>query len=53
MLAIKTKQSLREMGIEASHSNDFASGLKLMQLVNEVYYNGDNQILANKLKITD
>ena len=41
------------MGIQADHCQDFASGLKLMQLVNQVFYQGDNQALAYKLKVTD
>ncbi len=40
MLATHTQQQLNQLGIQATHANEFVSGLKLMQLVCLVFYNG-------------
>lgn len=53
MLPTITLQRLRELGIEATHTNDFISGLKLMQLVSQVFYSGENQALASKMRLSE
>ena len=41
------------MGIEATHSKDFVSGLRLMQLVIQVFYQGENRELSSKIRMGD
>ena len=53
MLSIKTCQRLREVGVEATRAEDFANGIKLLQLVCHVYYGGDNPALSAKIKWSD
>jgi hypothetical protein len=53
MLSIKTTQRLQELGLEATKADDFGNGLKLMQLVCQVYYRGDNPALSSKIKWSD
>lgn len=53
MLSITTGQRLREVGIEATQAEDFANGLKLLQLVCHAYYRGDNPALSSKIKWSD
>jgi hypothetical protein len=53
MLSIKTVQRLKKLGIEANKVEDFANGIKLLQLVCQVYYNGENPALSAKIKMID
>ena len=53
MLSIKTVQRLKKLGIEANKVQDFANGIKLLQLVCQVYYNGENPALSAKIKMID
>jgi len=43
MLSQNIVNKLQALGIEATHSNEFTTGLKLMQLVLQVFYKGENQ----------
>lgn len=53
MLPTNIANQLRELGIEAAHSQDFVSGLRLMQLVTKVFYGGDTQVLSSKLRLSE
>lgn len=53
MLSITTCQQLRAVGVEASRVEDFGNGLKLLQLVCQAYYHGDNPALSSKIKWSD
>jgi hypothetical protein len=53
MLSINIANQLQELGIEATHGQDFVSGLRLMQLVTKVFYKGDTQVLASKLRLSE
>lgn len=52
MLAPNSLQRLHALGINATHPQDFVSGLKLMQLVSEVFYQGENKALASKMRLS-
>lgn len=52
MLSTSTIDRLRSHGIDASHAQDFISGLKLMQLVCQIFYEGEDRTLASKLRLT-
>jgi hypothetical protein len=53
MLSINIAKQLKELGIEAEHSQDFVSGLRLMHLVSKVFYNGDTQVLSSKMHLSE
>ena len=53
MLATRTIAHLRQLGVQATTIAEFNSGLKLMQLVNQVFYHGQNHILSGKLRVVN
>lgn len=53
MLSNSILQRLTTLGIEASHTNDFISGIKLLHLVLAVFYQGENQPLACKMRLSE
>ena len=53
MLSAATKEGLKALGVPAVHCNEFISGLKLMQLISQVFYEGENKALAAKMRVSE
>ena len=53
MLPSTTANALRQLNVPATHAQEFISGLKLMQLVSQVFHQGQTHLLLPKLRISD